>query len=246
MSDVIDEVAMSEPITEVGVDAGAVEAADASGVAEAAIQESVPESATPAWAPSQEAFESLQNSVAQIGQLLTPVQQAPQAPQYLQEDPTTGEYGIDPNALTEYINFQIQQGVDARLSPVEPILSQTVADRGEQVIAQHLDSLEAEVGSFDKGIAREIAEGLAARPGADPYQSLKEGARRAAALEKQIADRAIEQYKVNLGNVANAPTGGGAAGGSAVPAYELPRDNKGRVSYESATDNWLERNGYIK
>src|SRR6476469_1657848 len=106
MSEVMEEPIMDESISD--VDAGAVEASDASGVAEEAVQESVPESATPAWAPSQEEFQALQQSVAQIGQLLTPQQEAPQAPQFLQEDPTTGEYGIDPNALQESIKLQIQ------------------------------------------------------------------------------------------------------------------------------------------
>lgn len=243
MSEVIDEVTVDEPITDVGVDAGAVEASEPSGVGEAAVQESVPESATPAWAPSQEEFQALQQQISQMAQYLTPAQEVPQAPQYLQEDPTTGEYGIDPNQLEAFIQFKINEGVNARLSPVEPILSQTVADRGEQVINQQFESLKGELGSFDVSVAREIAEGLAARPGADPYRALREGAQRAAALEKAIADRAIEQYKQNLGNVANAKAEG-AASGSAVPAYELPTGKDGKKDYGAAINNWLARNGY--
>ena len=240
MSDVLDEVAMDEP-TDVGADAGAVEEADASGVADVSTPE-VPEAATPAWTPSQEEFAALQQSVAQIAQQFQPQPEVQQAPQFLQQDPDTGEYGIDPNALQQYIDWQVQQGVQSRIGAYEPALNQTVADRGEQVISQHLETLKGKVGDFDPAIAREIAEGLAARPGADPYRALEEGARRANAFLTQVKQQAVEEYKQQLSNIGEARPDGPAAG-SAIQGFEPKRDSQGRIKYDDVVDNWVARRG---
>lgn len=243
MSEVMEEAIMDEPITDVGSDAGAVEPVEASGVVDAGTQELAPEAATPAWAPSQEAFESLQQQQQRILEMLQPpAPPEPQAPEWLQSDPETGEYGIDPNALREYIQYEINQGVQQRIGAFEPVLNQTVADRGEQVISQHLETLKGKVGDFDPAIAREIAEGLAARPGADPYRALEEGAKRANAYLNSIKQAAVEEYKQSLSNIGNARTDG-AVGGSAVSSYEIPRNSDGKLDYGAAVDNYLARRG---
>ena len=196
--------------------------------------EVAPEAVSP-WAPSQEDWAGLTSTVQNLVQAVTPQPVAPTAPSYIQEDPVTGESLIDPAALQQYIDYQVNQ----RMGSYEPILNQTVSDRGEQLINQRLEQLQTEVGPFDPKVARQIAEGLAVLPGAEPNAVLKQAAESARSYEKTIGEKAVEAYKATLSNIGNAPREPGATG-SAVDGFE-PR--KGLDGYKDVEESFLERHG---
>lgn len=239
---------MSEAVAETpaGVEGEVAEPTDVPGVAEEstpAVEAGVSpvESAAPPWAPSQEEWAALTGTVQQLAaSFQPPAPPAPEAPSFLQTDETTGENYIDPAQLQAYINFQIEQGVNGRLNPVEPILNQTIADRGEQIINTRFTDLG--VTDDARPVARAIAEGIAAAPGADPNAALKNAAEMIAEHDKRVAAQAVEAYKTTLGNIGSAPVEPGATG-AAVNAYELPKGRDGRIDYKDAMNNWLARNG---
>ena len=232
-----------------GVEPGAEGASgDAPGVVDPepsleASEPTVAEPAAPGWAPSQEDWQALTGTVQQLAQANAPAPPPPPAaPAFLQVDPDTGESLIDPNGLQEYINFQIQNGVQARIGQYEPIMNQTVADRGEQLINDRFTSLASELPGFDPsdGVARDIAEGLAPRLG-DPNAAMTQAAQRLVEHDKRVSEKAVEQYKQTLSNIGNAPREPGATG-AGVESSEHEVGPNGKVSYGSVTDRWIERN----
>jgi len=236
---------MSE-IADEGVDPGAEGVpGDAPGVVdpEPALEASEPtalEPAAPGWAPSQEDWQATQATIAQIAQQLQPPPPpAPQAPQWMQTDPDTGESLIDPNQLSAYIDFQIQQGVQQRIGTYEPIMNQTIADRGEALITERLTELQSQVGAFDPNVARQIAEGLVTR-GGDPFQAIKDAAALAHSYQESVKAAAIEEYKQQLANIGNAPREPGASG-AGVDVRDLPVEANGKISYEAVTRDWAAR-----
>lgn len=242
-----------EAVLDGGADAGAVEdPGGASGVAEpgtptetaADLSGDVAAEAAPAWAPTQEDWQTLTSTVQYLAQQVAPPPAAPPAPpqlaDYTQTDPATGETSFTPDGLERYINDRINQGVDAKLGPVEPVLNQTIADRGEQLIQQRLEQLQTEVGSFDAKLARSVAEGLAVLPNADPNAVLKQAAEMVRDMQKTIGDAAIEEYKKTLSNVGNAQREPGA-NGAAVDRLEIAVGDPDR--YKKVGDDWAARHG---
>ena len=236
-----------EAVPDGGVDAGAVDDSTL-GVSDTAPDDSAgavdsgAASAAPTWAPSQEDWAGLQGTVQNLVQTLTPQPAAPVAPQlndYLSQDPITGEMQFTPEGLDKYITDRVSTGVNERMGSFEPILNQTVSDRGEQLITQRLSELQTEVGPFDSKVARQIAEGLAVLPGAEPNAVLKQAAETARSYEKTIGEKAVEAYKATLSNIGNAPREPGA-NGSAVDRIE-PRS--GSQGYKDVADSFMERNG---
>ena len=226
---------------------GGVDAGDDPGVSDAAPEDGAVDPGTaieavPAWAPSQEDWQNLTGTVQNLVQGLTPQPVAPAAPQlndYLSQDPITGEMQFTPEGLDQYITDRVSTGVNERMGSFEPILNQTVSDRGEQLINQRLSELQTEVGPFDTKVARQIAEGLAVLPGAEPNAVLKQAAETARSYEKTIGEKAVEAYKATLSNIGNAPRDPSATG-SAVGGYERP---SGQDGYKAVEDSFLERHG---
>ncbi len=219
-----------------GVEGGADDPAEAPGVAEPETTVLV-ESAAPPWAPSQDDWQALTGTVQALAQQFQPAPEVPEPPSFQVADETTGETYIDPAGLQAYIDFQIQQGIQGTVGPYKPILDQTTADRGEQLISQHLDQLQTTVGDFDTELARQIAEGLAARQGADPFQALKQGAEIAHAKHHAIGQAAVEEYKKTLGNIGSAPREPGAAGAGVERLEPRP----GLQGYNDVADNFVAR-----
>ncbi len=226
-----------------GADVGADPegAVEASGVAEAVVPETAAETA-PSWAPPQDQWEQMQQRLDYLAQAVTPQQPdpGPSLPGFdsvIRED----EYGntiIDPAALQQYLDQNIEAGVNARMAPVQPVLDQTIADRGEQVIAERFGALQTEVGAFDTAVARQIAEGLASQ-GSDPNEAIRQAAILAHNHDKTIREAAIEEYKATLANIGNAPREPGVAG-AGVSRIE-PRS--GADGYKDVEKNFLERLG---
>lgn len=240
-----------EAVLDGGADAGAALDDPTLGVSDAepalddsagAVDSVAAPEAAPTWAPSQEDWAGLTQTVQSLVQAVTPQPIVPAAPQlndYLQQDPVTGEMQFTPEGLDKYISDRVAAGVNDRIGSYEPILNQTVSDRGEQLINQRLEQLQTEVGPFDATVARQIAEGLAVLPGAEPNAVLKQAAETARAYEKSIGEKAVEEYKKTLSNIGNAPREPGAAG-SAVDRIE-PRS--GLNGYKDVEDAFLERHG---
>lgn len=227
-----------------GAEGGAVEPVDVPGVAEAAPVEetSVPETtATSPWAPSQDDWNALTGTVQNLQRALTPPAPEPQAPEFITQDELGDSY-VDPAQLAAYIQYQVDQGVQSRLGNYVPVLDQTVADRGEQVINEHFDRAEKAVGGdFNRGLARAVAEGLA-NQGMDPASAVLEAAKMARAARVEERAAGVEEFKTTLGNIGSAPREPGAVG-AATDLYEAPRGRDGRIDYKVVTDNWLARHG---
>lgn len=238
MSDLLEETA---PGGGVEGEAAGVEG-EAPGVVEPAAQEATPEPATSPWAPPQEQWESLVGTVQQLAQSLQPAPAVPEAPSFVQTDDTTGETLVDPAGLQRYIEWQVEQGIQSRVGQYEPVLQQTQAQQGEQIINQRFEALQDTVGTFDTALAREIAEGIASRGGIDPNSAIEQGARRAAEHDKTVAARAVEEYKKTLGAIGQAPREPGA-NGAAIPGFEPQRGADGKIPYGPTVDNWIARNG---
>ena len=242
----------NEAVLDGGADAGAVaDPGGASGVAEPGLpaepaadtSAAAEPAAAPAWAPTQEDWQALTQTVQTLAQHAAPppAQPAPAAlGDYLQTDPQTGEQSFTPDGLERYINDRIAQGVDAKLSPVEPVLNQTIADRGEQLINQRLTELQTEVGPFDPKLARSVAEGLAVLPNADPNAVLKQAAEMVRDMQKTAGAAAVEEYKKTLSNVGNAQREPGA-NGAAVGRLEIAVGDPDR--YKKVGDDWAARHG---
>ena len=233
-----------EAVLEGGADAGA-DPGETSGVVDpgtpdtTAVEAVVEPEATPTWAPTQEDWSSLTQRLDALSQAVAPpppaAPAAPQLADYLQTDPTTGEQSFTPEGLERYINDRVND----RLSTVEPVLNQTIADRGEQLIQQRLGELQTEVGPFDAKLARQVAEGLASLPGADPNVVLKQAAEYVREAQKAAADAAVEEYKKTLSNVGGAAREPGASGAAVDRVEPL----SGPVGYKDVERSFLERYG---
>lgn len=219
---------MEEPVIEEAVEA-AVEA-----------PEPVVEEAAPSWSgPSQEEWEALNGTIGQLAQQFAPPPaEAPGIDSYFPPDPETGEATLTFEALDRYVQDRIEAGVNSRLGQFEPVLNQTVADRGEQLINQEFDKL-ASQGDFDRALARELAEGYAST-GHAPDEAIRRGAQRAREVAQAAAQSAVDEYKKTLGNIGNAPREPGVNGAGLPDEEHLPTGHPDR--YKQIADNWAARN----
>lgn len=203
-------------------------------VAETTAEAPAPE----AWAPTREDWESLNSRLDSFAQQFAPPAPEPQAPDFSSyADPTSGEVTLE--GLQRFISDQVQAGVNARMAQVEPVLNQTIAERGEALIAQKFDSLKTELGGeFNTNVARVIAEGYAAQ-GHDPDTAIRQAAREAFEFAQAERKAAVEQYQSTLKNISNAPREAGvnAAG---LPDEGMPADYQGD-KYKWLADNWAAR-----
>lgn len=229
---------MSEVELDNGVPVDSAEAAPEPAVeaAEPAVE------AAPAWAPSPDEWNNLTQSVQQLSQQFQPVEPEPE---YFPTDPVTGEQSLTMEGLQKFVQDQIQAGI----SQYEPVLNQTVAERGEQLINQTFENLAkpadqggAGLGDFDRALARELAEGYASS-GFAPDEAIKRGAQRARDFAQAERQAGIEQYKEEYGttikNISQAPHEPGV-NGAGVPSEELlPVGHPNR--YKQVADNWAAR-----
>lgn len=195
----------------------------------------------PQWAPTSDDWNQLN---ARIETLASAIPQ-PQAVEPVQvgleayADPVTGDITAD--GLQRYIDSQIEQGVNGRISAYEPVLNQTVAERGEQVIQQKFADLKTTVGDFDDVLARELAEGYAASLG-DPNLAIQKAAQRAHEFAQAQRTAGVEEYKTTLGNIGQAPREPGANSSGVYDETDLSNLPPGTDKYKLLADRWAARN----
>ena len=225
-----------------GAEEGVVEPENDPGVSDPGAAEETPvepeaEAASP-WAPSADDWNSLTSTVQALAQQMQPAPELPQAPEFVSTDELGDSY-VDPEQLTAYINYQIEQGVNQRIGNYMPVLDQTVSDRGEVVINQHFDQAEKTVGGdFDRTLARAIAEGYSAQ-GMDPRQAVLEAAKVARSARVSEREAGVSEYKTTLENIGKAPREAGAAGA----AHQTEERPEGVDPYKWVSDNWAARHG---
>jgi hypothetical protein len=210
--------------------------AEAAVVPEAPVAEASPEQP---WAPAREDWESLVGTVQTLAGALQPQAPEPQQPDLSgYTDPVSGEVTLE--GLGRYINDAIEAGVNSRMSQVEPVLNQTIAERGEALITQKFEQLKGELGGeFNTKFARALAEGYAAT-GHDPDSAIRQAAREAYEFAQAERKAGVEQYKTTLSNIGQAPREGSAAG-AGIPEEGLPANYNGD-KYKWLADNWVARN----
>jgi hypothetical protein len=238
---------MSEPLTEApadGVEGGVVEPEEAPGVAETGTEGVTPEEpAASPWAPSQEDWQALTSTVQTLAQQTAPsAPAAPQAPgieSYMQDD-GTGELAFTPDGLGRYIADQVQNGIRGALGSYEPILNQVVTEQGNAAVNARFDSLEPQIGRFDRGLATLVAEGLVSR-GSGAFDSVDQAAKQVQAAIARERQAAVNEYKQTLGQIGQAPREP-AGVGSATTGFDIPRDGNGRGDYAAVANAWADRN----
>jgi hypothetical protein len=231
---------MSEPVLENGipvdeaapVEEPAVETAEPAG-------ETQPTQGAP-WAPDPEEWQQLTGTVQQLAENLRPVPVQPEPPginDYFPVDPATGETTLTLEGLDRMVQDRAEALVGQRLGMFEPVLNQTVADRGEQLINQKFDSL-AEAGDFDRTLARELAEGYAST-GMDPNVAIERAAERARGFAQAQRQQGVDEYKTTLQNIGSAPREPGVAGAGVAGEEPLPLQHPDR--YKQVADNFVAR-----
>lgn len=194
-----------------------------------------PTDAPQTWAPTPQDWEALNGKLDALQSQIAP--QEPQQPDFTQyADPMSGEVTME--GLQRFISDQVSAGVNARMSQVEPVLNQTIADRGEALISQKFTELQGSIGSFDTGLARELAEGYAST-GYQPDEAIRRGAQRAYEFAQAQRTAAVDEYKTTLGNIGKAPREAGAAG-AGLPDEGMPENYNGD-KYKWLADNWAAR-----
>lgn len=206
-----------------------------------ALEEAVvetPEPVEPSWSFTEAEYNALNERLDQLAGFVQPPPPEP-VQQSLESyaDPVTGE--ITAESLQAYVQTQIQEAVQARVSPYEPILNQTVSERGEQIIAQKFESLKTEVGDFNTKFARSLAEGYAAT-GVDPDSALRQAAKEAYEFAQAERQAGVEQYKTTLQNIGSAPREGAAAGAGVLDDSSLA-GLTGDQKYKALADRWVDR-----
>lgn len=235
---------MSEPVLENGIPAEAepvVEEAPAEPVA-------VEEPAAPAWAPAPEEWQSLVGSVKELRDQFQPVEPEPQGlADYFPTDPASGEMSFTVDGLEKYVQDQINAGVQAKLGAYEPVLNQTVAERGEALISQTFETLAkpveqggAGLGEFNHKLARSLAEGYSSS-GYAPDEAVRRAAKDAHDFAQAERQAAIEEYKQTLTSIAKAPREPGVNGAGVLDESGPPEGSSSADRYKWVADNWAAR-----
>lgn len=206
------------------------------------VAEAAPEApAEPAWAPTREDWDALNGRLdAFAQQLAPPAPEEPSQPDLSGYASPDGEVTLE--GLQRYINDSINAGVNARMSQVEPVLNQTIAERGEALIAQQFDQLKGELGGeFNTKFARSLAEGYAAT-GYDPASAIRQAAQDAYEFAQAERQAGVEQYKTTLKNIGSAPREAGVSGAGVYDESELPAGMSSQDKYKILADRWVGRN----
>lgn len=236
---------MSEPMTEDGpsVDEPVADPAPV----EPEIQQQEPEAV---WAPPREEWDYVRSTLEQLAQAQqqSPQQfyQEPQAPDYsayFPVDPMTGEANVTLDGIDRLVADRAAQMVEQRLSQYEPVMNQTIAERGETLIQQKFDALSKPVseggigGQFNTKYARTLAEGYAAS-GMDPNHAIQQAAREAYEFAQAERKAGAEEYKNTLGNIGKAPREPGA---ESAGVYDESQPPEGVDKYKWLANRWVDR-----
>lgn len=161
-------------------------------------------------------------------------QQAPQEEQLPDYDP------FDPESTSRYINAAVQrgvqQGMQEQMGMYEPVLGQIAQREAEALARSELGRLQEDVGAFNEDAALLVAAGVIEQ-GGDPSQALATAAHYMRNLEAQIRQDAVEAYKKELGQIAEAPQE--APTGTPAQVQETPP--QGARRYEEVVENFLRR-----
>ncbi len=172
----------------------------------------------------------------QGGQQQYPAQQQ-QAPQ---EEPLPDYDPFDPESTSRYINEAVargvQRGMQEQMGMYEPVLGQIAQREAEQLARSELGKLQENVGAFNEDAALLVAAGVIEQ-GGDPSQALLTAAHYMRDFEAKLRQDAVEAYKKELGQIAEAPQE--APTGTPAQVQETPP--QGARRYEEVVENFLRK-----
>lgn len=162
-----------------------------------------------AWALSQDDWEATVNYLRQTAPVIQQVahmmqnggmqqQQEPQ-PQEPDFDP------FDPSSVQEYINNQVQQGLEQGIAPYTHLFNTMAESEGERLARSTMERLDQEVGSFDHDAAYMIAAGALADESLNPDQVLTSAARFMHDFEERIRADERTKFQGELQQMREAP-----------------------------------------
>lgn len=152
-----------------------------------------------------------------------------------QQEDTFDPY--DEGSVQQYIQQNIQAGIEQALGPFQGILGTIASREGETLAKGELDRIAEEVGKFDKDNAFLVANSLLEQ-GADPTEALTKAAMYSKEFEARIRADEREQFKAELQNLAGAPRETGTGSSSAVENVGVPTGpDRYRVAVERALGN---------
>jgi hypothetical protein len=174
--------------------------------------------AAPSWTgPSQEEWQGTQQALNYLVQMF-------QEPEEPQPQPGVDEEGnIDIDA---YIDAAFNQ----RMAGVQPLLNLTVKERGEKVMNQMFDKLEADIGDFDRKLAERVANSFLAEHPNDPQKALEEGVKYAAEVRKNERKAGEDSYVERLRRGPQDPDPEVCGGGN--------KARKKASSYDEVIEQW--------
>jgi len=157
----------------------------------------------------------------QLGQYLNapPDQQQYYDPNQVQEDSSFDPY--DENSVQQYIQQNIQAGIEQALGPWQNLLGSIASREGETVAKGELERIAGQVGEFDKDNAYLVASSLIEQ-GADPPEALQKAAMYSREFEQRIRADEREKYKAELQQIAGAPMEAGTGSSSATENLGVP------------------------
>ncbi len=215
-------------------DGGGVDDSEPIDVAEAPV-DATPEEAA-AWALKQEDWEQTVGYLQQTAPLLQQLAQyLPQMQQQQQQTqaPAQAEAPeidpFDPNSVSNYIQFQINQGLQSalaeQLGPYEGMLGMVASEQGETLARNELESIRSQIGEFDQDTAFLIAAGQI-EGGLDPSTALRQAAQYSREWEQKIRTDERERYQKEVQNLQGAPGEvpvGSTSAGEVQPVPTGPR-----------------------
>ena len=185
----------------------------------------------PAWTPSREDFEALQESNKQLQAKLAEHDSYFQPPE---DDgmPDMSEIDLsDPYTMAALID----RVVDQRLQSVTPYVKTAAQEQGKKQMETMFGELEAEVGSFDHDLAERTAFYFYDQSG-DAEKSVREAAKYAAEVRKRERDEATSEIRSRATRRGSGSSEDFGATTSAVPG-ETPAK-----SYDEVIDKYVHQN----
>lgn len=198
------------------------------------------------WQPSREEWDQMvgfRNETAPfIGELAQVLNQVGEDPNYGQQQvqqPQEPEFDpFDPESVQQYIQHNIQQGVEQALDPYSGVLGLVATREGEALAKKELETIRGEVGDFDQDAALLVASGLIDQ-GHDPSEALRVAAQYTRDYEARVQQSALEKYKQELQGLSDG-TGEVPAGQGSGAEHQIPVPT-GQDRYREAVENALAR-----
>ena len=183
----------------------------------------------PAWSPSREDFQALQESNKQLQAKLAEHDSYFEAPA---EEPDLSEIDLsDPYTMAALID----RVVESRLQTVTPYVKTAAQQQGKAQMETMFGELEKEVGSFDHDLAERTAFYFYDQTG-DAEKSVREAAKYSAEVRKRERDEATSELRSRATR-----RGGGSSEDFGATTSAVPGEPAART-YDEVIDKYVHQN----